>query len=217
MNTSTPIILPLATANASLDVVGGKGRSLAVLASAGLPVPAGFLLTTSAYKAFVEANELRDSILALVADVAPNEVASAESASARIQSLFEAASLSTEMVVSIGQAYSALGEGAPAVAVRSSATAEDLPDLSFAGQQDTYLNVRGEAAVVEAIRRCWASLWSARAIGYREQMHIDPRASVAMGVVVQLMVNADVSGILFTANPSSTPASDWVRPSSAVR
>ena len=207
MNASSPTILPLASANASLEVVGGKARSLAALAAAGLPVPAGFLLTTKAYEDFVQANELQVSILETVADVRPREVASAESASARIESLFEAASLPTEMAAAIKRAYAVLGEGDPAVAVRSSATAEDLPSLSFAGQQDTYLNVRGEAALLDAIRRCWASLWSARAIAYREQMGIDQRA-MAMGVVVQLMVDADVSGILFTANPATGDRSE---------
>ena len=190
-------------------MVGGKGRSLAKLAAAGLPVPDGFLLSTSAYKDFVEANELQESILELAADVTPQETASLESASASIQSLFEAASLPSEIAASIAQAYAELGEDEPAVAVRSSATAEDLPDLSFAGQQDTFLNVRGEAAVLEAIRRCWASLWTARAIGYRDQMEIDQRA-VAMGVVVQVMVPAEVSGILFTANPASGDRSELV-------
>jgi pyruvate,water dikinase len=93
--------------------------------------------------------------------------------------------------------------------VRSSATAEDLPDLSFAGQQDTFLNVRGKAAVLEAIRRCWASLWTPRAIAYRMQMNVNQRA-VAMGVVVQVMVPADVSGILFTANPATGNRSELV-------
>ena len=97
----------------------------------------------------------------------------------------------------------------PAVAVRSSATAEDLPDSSFAGQQDTYLNVRGSADLLGAIRRCWASLWTARAIGYRARMGIDNDA-VAMGVVVQRMVEAEVSGILFTANPTTGARSELV-------
>ena len=209
MDPPTPAIMPLASAVASLALVGGKGRSLAKLAAAGFPVPDGFLLSTSAYKGFVEANELQGSILEIVAEVAPHQTASVERASARIQSLFEGARLPREIAASLAQAYAALDEDEPAVAVRSSATAEDLPNLSFAGQQDTYLNVRGEAALLEAVRRCWASLWTARAIGYRVQMDIDQRA-VAMGVVVQVMVHADVSGILFTANPSSGDRSELV-------
>jgi rifampicin phosphotransferase len=116
--------------------------------------------------------------------------------------LFETGELPTEVSQAILQAYAGLGEKDPAVAVRSSATAEDLQDASFAGQQETYLNVRGEEALLQAVRRCWASLWSARSIAYRDQMGVSHRG-IAMGVVVQVMVPADVSGILFTANPAT--------------
>lgn len=201
--------MPIAAAEASLAMFGGKGMSLAKLAAAGLPVPDGFLLSTGAYKGFVEANELQESILQIVADATSGQAASIELVSASVQSLFEAARLPSEIAESITRAYAVLGEDEPAVAVRSSATAEDLPDQSFAGQQDTFLNVRGEAAVLEAIRRCWASLWTARAIGYRMEMDVDQRA-VAMGVVVQVMVAADVSGILFTANPATGNRSELV-------
>ncbi len=209
MNAPTLTVLPLASANASLALVGGKALSLAKLAAAGFPVPDGFLLSTGAYKGFVEANELQDSILQVVAAAAPQRAASIELASATIRSLFEAARLPSEIAESVAQAYAALGGNEPAVAVRSSATAEDLPNLSFAGQQDTYLNIRGEAALLRAVRRCWASLWTARAIGYREQMDVEQRAA-AMGVVVQVMVPADVAGILFTANPSTGDRSELV-------
>ena len=209
MNTSGLTVLPLASTTASLELVGGKGRSLARLAAAGLPVPAGFLVSTTAYKDFVESNGLQRPILDIAADVAPHDAVSAERASTAIHALFEAATLPTETAASLTQAYGSLRKDPPAVAVRSSATAEDLPTLSFAGQQDTYLHVRGEAALLDAIRRCWASLWTARAIGYRTQMGVDQRAA-AMGVVVQIMVPADVSGILFTANPSTGERSEMV-------
>jgi pyruvate,water dikinase len=182
---------------------------LAQLAAAELPVPDGFLLSTGVYKRFVEANELQESIRQIVADAAYGQTASIELASASVQSLFEAAKLPMAIAESITQAYAALSEDEPAVAVRSSATAEDLPDLSFAGQHDTFLNVRGEAAVLQAVRRCWASLWTARAIRYRMRMDIDQR-TVAMGVVVQLMVVAEVSGVLFTANPATGNRSEFV-------
>lgn len=106
-------------------------------------------------------------------------------------------------------AYHALDEGGPAVAVRSSATAEDLPGMSFAGQQDTYLNVSGHHALENAVRDCWASLWTTRAITYRERMRIDHQA-VAMGIVVQTMALADLSGILFTANPTTGERSEMI-------
>ena len=209
MNTPGPTVVPLASADASLALVGGKGQSLATLAAAGLPVPAGFLLSTTAYKDFVHANDLQGSILDIVATVKSGQVVSARLASTRIQSLFQAAPLTTQTATAIARAYAALGENGRAVAVRSSATAEDLPDLSFAGQHDSYLNVRGEAALLAAICRCWASLWTARAIDYRNQMHIDPQG-LAMAVIVQVMVPADVSGILFTANPTNGDRSEMV-------
>src|SRR3989442_9164431 len=111
------------------------------------------------------------------------------------------ASLPASVAEAITEAYRVLGAGAPIpVAVRSSATAEDLPFASFAGQQETYLNVIGIDAVLDAVRRCWASLWTDRAVSYRESNHIDAR-SVRLAVVVQQMVNATVAGVLFTANP----------------
>ena len=137
MNAPALTVLPLASANASLELVGGKGQSLAKLAVAGLPVPAGFLLSTNAYEDFVGANELHGSIREIVADATPHQAASMELASASIQSLFEAARLPPEIATSIAEAYSALGEYEPAVAVRSSATAEDLPNLSFAVKGDS--------------------------------------------------------------------------------
>ena len=117
--------------------------------------------------------------------------------------------MSDEIVAQIRTAYAELGQDAPAVAVRSSATAEDLPGMSFAGQQDTYLNVRGEEALLDAVRRCWASLWTPRAISYRHQMGV-PHDEVAMAVVVQIMVASDVSGILFTANPATGERTEMI-------
>ena len=104
------------------------------------------------------------------------------------------------MKAAVKAAYACLPESSPAVGVRSSATAEDLPELSFAGQQDTYLNISGSEAVLEAVRRCWASLWTAHAIGCRYQHNIN-QASIALAVVVQALVLAESAGILFTANP----------------
>ena len=156
-------------------------------------------------------NDLQQAILDLAKPALVESSVSFESAAVAIQALFEQADLPSEIIAEIQQAYDALNERgqAPAVAVRSSANAEDLPDLSFAGQQDTYLNVRGLNALVLAIRRCWASLWNARALGYRHQMDFSHNA-VAMAVVVQRMVEAEVSGILFTANPTTGDRSELV-------
>jgi phosphohistidine swiveling domain-containing protein len=179
---------------------GGKGANLGELIRAGLPVPSGFCVTTVAYRRAVVEAGLAGAIEEALRDFRADDPASAEVASARISALFEDLSLSDDLAEEILAAYRALG--ALAVAVRSSATTEDLPGASFAGQQATSLNMRGEDELLDAVRRCWASLWSARAITYRERQGFDhDRAAVA--VVVQRLVPAQVSGVLFTANPVS--------------
>ena len=192
---------PLSTKDDALEVVGGKGRSLAKMSNAGFHVPGGFLVTTAAYRGFVADNNLQDQILVLGKPAVVEGRASFEQSSANIQTLFADIDLAAEITAEIRRAYEAL-DGQPPVAVRSSANAEDLPGLSFAGQQETYLNVTGADAVVAAVKNCWASLWTAQAISYRHQNGID-QDSVAMAVVVQIMVPSDVSGILFTANPAT--------------
>ena len=200
-------ILPLADPQAVLENVGGKGASLARLATAGLPVPGGFHVTTHAYRLFVAENELQARILQALQDADPAKPETLEAVSKRIHELFLQARIPPEIAGAVAQAYAALpggqptvAGGAPNVAVRSSATAEDLPELSFAGQQATFLNVHDTAPLLEAVQRCWASLWTARAIGYRMLHNIDQNA-VSLAVVVQLLVPADAAGIAFTANP----------------
>jgi rifampicin phosphotransferase len=193
-------IIPLSEPHASLAAVGGKGVSLARLYAAGLPVPNGFNLTTEAYWKFVSENNLQIVIRQALAAIDLSKPATLEASSSRIQKEFLAARIPPDIASEVVTAYAALPGQDPAVAVRSSATAEDLPEASFAGQQDTYLNVNGPAAVLEATQKCWASLWTARAIGYRARQGIDPD-QVALGVVVQLLVPAEAAGILFTANP----------------
>jgi phosphohistidine swiveling domain-containing protein len=193
-------ILDLADSRATLETVGGKGASLARLMAAGLPVPNGFHITTAAYRQFIEQNELQPRILEITARVDLNQPSTLEKASQEIQERFAQSPVPSEIGEAIDQAYAELsGEETP-VAVRSSATAEDLPELSFAGQQETFLNIRGSRAMQEAVRRCWASLWTGRAIGYRLQHKIDQEA-VSLAVVVQVLVPAEAAGILFTANP----------------
>lgn len=199
---SAPLVLPLDAEGATLEMVGGKGASLASMAMAGLPVPAGFHLTTAAYRRFVDANHLHAGIEEALRGATSDDPATLERAAAAIHALFQGGALPDDIAVAIRHAYAGMDEHGPAVAVRSSATAEDLPALSFAGQQETFLNVRGEAALLEAVRRCWASLWTARAIGYRQRVGVDQRA-LAMGVVVQRMMPAECAGVLFTANPTT--------------
>ena len=194
------LILPLDDTRATLMVAGGKGASLARLAASGLPVPGGFHVTTAAYRLFVAHNRLQEPIMDALAPVDMDQPASLKAASKGIQELVLQAQLPDDIAYSIAQAYEELPGINPAVAVRSSATAEDLPELSFAGQQETYLNVQGIPALLEMVRRCWASLWTDRAIGYRARHGVESER-LSLAVVVQLMVPAEAAGILFTANP----------------
>ncbi|HEU4909668.1 MAG TPA: PEP/pyruvate-binding domain-containing protein, partial [Propionibacteriaceae bacterium] len=181
-----------------IDQAGGKGANLGELTRAGLPVPPGFVIITDAYRSYVAEHQLADKIAALAA--ANDDPAGYDDASSQIRGLFHD-EVSDTLRAEIGAAYTGLGADLP-VAVRSSATAEDLPEASFAGQQDTYLNVRGPEDLLTAVRDCWASLWTARAMAYRARQGIDP-ATVSLAVVVQQMVDAEAAGVMFTANPSN--------------
>ena len=196
-------IVPLDAGEADLETVGGKGHSLMRLAEAGYPVPAGFVVATGAYRRFVADRGIGNRILELARPAAVDAAMSFAGASASIRQLFETPDVPVGLIAAIERAYGGLATAGDApVAVRSSANAEDLPEASFAGQQETYLNVRGTQAVAAAVKDCWASLWTPQAMNYRHEMGID-HGSVAMAVVVQVMVPADVSGILFTANPGT--------------
>jgi pyruvate,water dikinase len=167
-----------------LAAAGGKGANLGELVTAGFPVPGGFVVTTEAYEAVVRSADLR--------------VDEPGDDGAVLRAAFAAVAVPDGIRAAIAGAYAELGGGP--VAVRSSATAEDLPGAAFAGQQDTYLNVVGEAGVVDAVRRCWGSLWTDRAISYRRARGIAP-TEVRIAVVVQSMVDAETAGVMFTANP----------------
>ncbi len=208
-----PLILELDSPDATLELVGGKGASLARLAAEGLPVPPGFHITTLAYRRFVSDNHLAESILAAASQASADDPTTLDGASAQIRSLIERGTIPDDIAGEIRRSYGELGADDPPVAVRSSATAEDLPGMSFAGQQDTYLNVRGGDRVLEAVKRCWASLWTVRALGYRARAGIRPD-DVAIAVVIQRLVPADVAGVLFSANPI-TGARDEVMISAA--
>ena len=191
-------ILPLEHKQAALEVVGGKGMSLSKLLTAGIPVPDGFHVTTVSYRNFVELNHIQPHINRLLAGIDLNNTSQVEDVSAHIGLLFHNGIMPQAVSDAIKTAYAGLGS--IAVAVRSSATAEDLPDASFAGQQDTYLNIQGESEVLDAVKRCWSSLWTARAIAYRMKKGIKQEL-VALAVVVQKLVLSDASGVMFTRNP----------------
>jgi phosphohistidine swiveling domain-containing protein len=186
--------------SATLDSVGGKGASLVKLASRGLPVPDGFNVATPAYLQFISANNLMSVINDELAVVDLNQPSTLEEASRKIREKFYVGQIPPLVANAILESYAALPGSNPAVAVRSSATAEDLPEASFAGQQESYLNVSGPNDLLDAVKKCWASLWTGRAIGYRSRREISPD-QVALAVVVQLLVPAEAAGILFTANP----------------
>ncbi|HEY8346186.1 MAG TPA: PEP/pyruvate-binding domain-containing protein [Symbiobacteriaceae bacterium] len=183
---------------ADLALAGGKGANLGAMLRAGLPVPPGFVVLTTAYRLFVESAGIQNEIQRLAAEAHLEDQESLDAASARIRTLFHQSPIPAEIAAAIAAAYEQLGSGP--VAVRSSATAEDLPEASFAGQQETFLNITGGQQVVEAVRRCWSSLWTPRALAYRIRNGIAPQ-DVALAAVVQRLIPAEVAGVLFTADP----------------
>jgi phosphoenolpyruvate synthase/pyruvate phosphate dikinase len=184
-----------------IALAGGKGANMGELSRAGLPVPPGFVLTTAAYDAFVESNDIGEAIVGHASVARAEDPAAFEEVAEGIRALFSGGKVPEDMADEIRAAYEELSEdGETAVAVRSSATAEDLAGASFAGQQETFLNVRGAEALMEAVKRCWASLWTARAMAYRKRQDITPE-TVSLAVVVQRMVKAEAAGVMFTANP----------------
>lgn len=187
-----------------IPYVGGKGANLGELTSAGFPVPEAFVLTTVAYDHFLEKSKIMDRVNDELKNIDRRSDRSLTEAATRIRELFETqpipADLKKETVAAYRKLFPRGKEGF--VAVRSSATAEDLPDASFAGQQETYLNVHGEADLMDKVRKCWSSLFTPRAIAYREKQGF-AHEEVKLAVVVQKMVNAEVSGIMFTVDPNS--------------
>jgi pyruvate,water dikinase len=180
-------------------LAGGKGANLGEMTRAGLPIPPGFVITAPAYRLTVERAHIVDKICDLLLDLDRNNSTQLQQAEPRIRQLFVHIPIQEKLEQSIVEYYRALGEDIP-VAVRSSATAEDLADASFAGQQETILNVVGEEALLDAVRRCWSSLFTSQAIFYRCQRGFDDN-EVSMAVVVQKMVNSEKSGVSFTVEP----------------
>jgi len=184
---------------ADIEKVGGKGANLGEMSQAGFPVPPGFCIATDAYQRMISRGNLYPQIETLL----NSSINSLAESAKRIQEMILGVSFPDELAKEIENAYRKLAkEKIVPVAVRSSATAEDLPEASFAGQQETYLGIRGERELLRHTQLCWASLWTERAISYRQRNGF-PHQQVSLSVVVQAMVEPETAGVLFTANPQN--------------
>ena len=206
-----------------VTVIGGKAAGLAMMQSAGMPVSPGFSVTSEAYQAHLTQSELHRQIATRLDTLDGGDAPGMASAAEGIQSLVTGSPIPAGVETEIRDAYRQLAamarlntakadgesDGRVTVAVRSSATAEDLPGASFAGQHDTYLNIPSEDDTVRAVLDCWASLWSSHAMAYREMQKI-PQLDVSMSVVVQKLVYATAAGVVFTANPVTGDTSEVV-------
>ena len=187
-----------------INIAGGKGANLGEMVHAQIPVPPGFVVTATAYFEFLKETKLMIGIQKLLKNLDSNDSKALQDASAKIKEKISTAAMPDYMVNEIQNAYRKLGGGL--VAVRSSATAEDLPDASFAGQQRTFLNIQGEDAVVQAVQGCWASLFESRAIFYRNEQGYD-HFQVGIAVPVQRMIQSEAAGVLFTVEPLTSDRS----------
>ncbi|MBN1227402.1 MAG: hypothetical protein JXA79_10450 [Deltaproteobacteria bacterium] len=189
-----------------LPSVGGKNANLGEMIKANIRVPPGFAVTTDSYKCFINSSEVNKTIFKILSSFDTSSVGSLNKASAEIQGLVNSAPIPKEVEDSVREGYAKLCERCSVeilpVAVRSSATAEDLPAASFAGQQDTYLWVQGKDNIIQDVRRCWASLFTARAIDYRIKNNF-PHEKVLISVGIQEMVNSRTAGVMFTLNPTN--------------
>ncbi|TAH48676.1 MAG: hypothetical protein EYC68_20430 [Chloroflexota bacterium] len=199
-----------------VPLVGGKGANLGEMTRAGLPVPPGFCVSADAYRQFTA--PAQETIARSLNETRMDDANEVETKTAQLREFLIAQPMPQDIAQQILDAYAELqkqvyGKKEPSsafpIAVRSSATAEDLPDASFAGQQDTYLNVRGDEQLLEHVKRCWASLWTARAVIYRHKQGY-AHEQVALAVVVQGMIESEVAGILFTANPVNNRRDEMV-------
>jgi pyruvate,water dikinase len=191
-------VLPFASlSKASVAIAGGKGAQLGEMTAAGIPVPPGFVVSVASFDEFIRVNGLGGKIAIELAKVDQHNTSSVDAASKNIRSLIESADIPQDMASAITAQFNTLG--ARFVAVRSSATAEDASAASWAGELESYLNTTGET-LLPTVRKCWASLFTPRAIFYRFEQGLE-KAQVGVGVVVQKMVESEVSGVAFTVNP----------------
>ncbi|KXB02079.1 phosphoenolpyruvate synthase [candidate division MSBL1 archaeon SCGC-AAA261F19] len=187
-------------------VAGGKGANLGEMVKIGVPVPPGFVVTAQAYERFLKKAGIVEKINDTLSEINVNDSKALNEAAEKVRDLIKGSKMPEDIKEDLVDAYRKLsdksGDDEELVAIRSSATAEDLPDASFAGQQETYLNIQGEEDVVQNVQKCWASLFTARAIFYREE-HGFEHEKVSISIIVQKMVNANKAGVLFTSHPST--------------
>jgi pyruvate,water dikinase len=192
--------------NVDVSIVGGKNASLGEMINSGLPVPPGFAVTAFSYERYIQEEKIAEQIYKIIKETVtnPNDPKQYDVASKKIRELIEKTDMPKDMENAIRTAYKELNKRLELkdtfVAVRSSATAEDLPDASFAGQQETYLNVKGADDLIDKVRKCWSSLFTPRAIFYRNEKGF-PHEKVFISVGVQKMVNSGCAGVMFTINP----------------
>jgi pyruvate,water dikinase len=184
-----------------IPLVGGKGANLGEMTNADIPVPTGFIVTADAYFDFLKESNITDKLRELLKPLDPNDSKQLQQIAGEVGKVILETPMPAEIAAEIKEAYAKMGP--VLVAVRSSATAEDLPEASFAGQQSTYLNVQGEKGVLKAVQKCWASLFNARAIFYREEQGFD-HFKVGIAVPVQKMVQSVTSGVMFTIEPTTS-------------
>jgi pyruvate,water dikinase len=204
----------------SISVAGGKGANLGEMFRLGLPVPGGFAVTAQTYKEYIERTRIKEKIASLLQGLNTEDNDTLQKVAEEVQKLILSTPIPDDMAEEIMDSYELLGANQKRandfitgndvfVAVRSSATAEDLPEASFAGQQATFLNIKGKRNVVTAVLACWASLFTARAIYYRQKNKFD-HMTVLISAIVQKMVNSEQSGIMFTVNPSTNQENEIV-------
>nr|MBP7411805.1 phosphoenolpyruvate synthase [Methanoculleus sp.] len=180
--------------------VGGKGASLGEMTAIGLPVPKAFVVTAQAFRKFLVETGIEETLFRRLERLDVDDNGALESVSRDAQDLVLSVEIPDHIREEITDAYARMGANGTVVAVRSSATAEDLPEASFAGQQETFLNILGDEDLVDAVQRCWASLYGARAVYYRAKQGFDDR-SVNIAVVVQELIRSEKSGVMFTSHP----------------
>src|SRR3989344_2780100 len=204
----------------SIPVAGGKGANLGEMFNLGLPVPPGFCITAQTYKKFIEDSGIKNKISGFLKKLDISNTGKLQEAADQIQKLITSTKMPSDIEEQVKHAYEILGTDLRKaadlvkskevfVAVRSSATAEDLPEASFAGQQATFLNIKGQNKVVKAVRDCWASLFTARAIYYRQKNKFS-HDKVLISAIVQTMVNSEQSGVMFTVNPATNTPTEIV-------